>query len=257
MSPSSFISAELVPVKPNGVASTVKNLNTMVAVSGESLVSGVKFRVIACRASGGSYQNHQDYTLGQPAQTMMLDGGVAYDIVVYLYGSESLPMISSREKNNIRSAIVNYDDRNRDFMCQKISYTPDGNKSNNTLNITLRHKVAQITTVVRSNGMGNITNITDGLLTPHYIDGSIPLLSSIMSARTSLGTGSSLIFQDYSWSDNINNYTTASYFRNSSNIRTLMLPTVGYRHSSDGCLMHRGQQGLYWSSSFTTSNAYS
>ncbi|MYY27425.1 hypothetical protein EH152_18675, partial [Elizabethkingia anophelis] len=156
----------------------------------------MKFRVIAYRQGDGSYQTYQDYTIGQPAKPMMLDSGRAYDIIVYSYGVNTLPALSANEKTSISSATVNYDDSNRDFMYQKVSYTPDGNKSNNTLDITLRHKVAQITTVVRSNGMGNITNITGGLITPHYSDGIVSLSSGAMSGRITLSSGAALSFSE-------------------------------------------------------------
>lgn len=195
VSPSSFISAELAPATTiNTVASTSKNFNTKIVVLGNQLESGMKFRVISYRKSDGSYQTYQDYTIGQPALPMMLDGGKAYDIVVYSYGVNALPTISANEQSNISSAKVNYDDTNRDFMYQKISYTPDGNNPNNTLDITLRHKVAQITAIVNSGGMGNITNITGGLLTPHYSNGLISLSSGVMSGRTSLSSGAGLNF---------------------------------------------------------------
>ncbi|MYY26314.1 fibrobacter succinogenes major paralogous domain-containing protein, partial [Elizabethkingia anophelis] len=60
-----------------------------------------------------------------------------------------------------------------------------------------------------------------------------------------------------SWRSNANNYTTAIYLRNSSNIRTLMLPAAGYRGSTDGALYYRGFGGFYWSSSEATSDASS
>nr|DAC75073.1 TPA_exp: hypothetical protein [Elizabethkingia anophelis] len=57
-----------------------------------------------------------------------------------------------------------------------------------------------------------------------------------------------------SWA-NDGNYTTALYFRNSSNIRTLMLPATGYRYYADGSLGNRGIVGYYWSSSVAISSA--
>ncbi|MCT3918037.1 hypothetical protein HZQ04_18425 [Elizabethkingia anophelis] len=195
LSPSSFISAELAPATTlNTVASTSRNLNNMAAVSGNPIGTGVKFRVIAYRQSDGSYETYQDYTIGQSAQPMMLDGGKSYDIIVYSYGVNTLPTISANEQTSISSATFSYDDSNRDFLYQKVSYTPDGKNPNNTLNITLRHKIAQITTVVNSGILGNITNITSGTLTPHYSDGAISLLSGTISGRTTLSSGAALSF---------------------------------------------------------------
>lgn len=429
ITPSSFITAELSPTLESKFSTNASlGLNSIAAISGNPITSGVKFRIIAYRQSNGSYHTHQDYTVGQPSVPMMLDNGAAYNIVVYSYGTTSLPTVSSGEQNNISSAVVNYDDNNRDFMYQNIPFTPTN--STNTLNITLRHKVAQITTIINSGSLGNITGITEGLLTPHYSDGVVSLSSGVMTGRTTLTSGSALNFSglntttataapvfvnadtggltggfsaaitiagttktislpnsfkitpenksnltinlgkcgayvgpntnpanykefmchnlgatttadpftpaaaihgakyqwgaqtgeagryisqaddqsnsgaitgwnstgkpDGSWSDtsktandpcpagyrvpteaqwqavisnnnvervgswnNDGNYTTALYFRNPSNVRTLMLPAAGYRFATDGSLFFRGRFGYYWSSSEAASNASS
>ena len=193
VNPSNVIIAEL-SSSLDGVGTSANaslNMRPVAAVSGNPLTSGMKFRVIAYR-SNGNYHTHQDYTVGQTAVPMMLDNGAGYNIVVYSYGTASLPAISSGEQNNISSASVNYDDANRDFMYQKISYTPVND--NNTLNITLRHKVAQITTIINSGSLGSITNITGGVLTPHYSNGSILLSSGVMSGRSTTTSGAALSF---------------------------------------------------------------
>ncbi|MCT3702570.1 hypothetical protein HZQ89_09095 [Elizabethkingia anophelis] len=194
ITPSSIITAELSQASPLSKVSANASLglNSIAAISGNPITSGVKFRIIAYRQSNGSYHTHQDYTVGQTAVPMMLDNGAAYNIVVYSYGTASLPVISSGEQNNISSASVNYDNANRDFMYQKLSFTPTN--STNTLNITLRHKVAQITTIINSVSLGNITGITGGLLTPHYSDGVVSLSSGVMTGRTTLTSGSALNF---------------------------------------------------------------
>lgn len=186
ITPSSFITAELSSSSESKFSSQASlGSNSQAAISGDLITSGVQFRIIAYRQIDGSYQAYQDYTVGQPAVPMMLDNGVAYNIVVYSYGTSTLPTISSGEQNNISSATVNYDDNNRDFMYQKISnYIPIN--SNNTLNITLRHKVAKITTIVNSGSLGSITNVTGGVLTPHYSNGVVSLSSGIMSGRSTL-----------------------------------------------------------------------
>ncbi|MHA7610108.1 FISUMP domain-containing protein [Elizabethkingia meningoseptica] len=204
VSPSSFISAELAPVKTlTTVASTSKNFNTTTAVSGTPIGIGVKFRVIAYRQSNGNYHTHQDYTVGQPAAPMMLDNGAAYNIIVYSYGTTNLPLISSGEQSNLSSALVNYDDNQRDFMYQKIPFTPVNSAS--TLNITLRHKIAQITAIVNSGNLGNITNITGGLLTPHFSNGVVSLSSGTMSGRTTSSTGAVLNFSGFNTTTSTSN----------------------------------------------------
>ncbi|MDV3861088.1 hypothetical protein CMT56_15070 [Elizabethkingia anophelis] len=193
ITPSSVITAELSPSTESSKVLGQASLgaSSVAAVTGDPITSGVKFRIIAYRQSNGNYHTHQDYTVGQTAAPMMLDNGAAYNIVVYSYGTTSLPVISSGEQNNISSASVNYDDSNRDFMYQKIPFTPTN--STNTLNITLRHKVAQITTIINSGSL-SITNITGGVLTPHYSNGSILLSSGVMSGRSTTTSGAALIF---------------------------------------------------------------
>ncbi|HFK5595245.1 TPA: fimbrillin family protein, partial [Elizabethkingia anophelis] len=165
----------------------------MAAVSGNQLESGIKFRVIAYKENDGSYQTYQDYTIGQLAQPMMLDFGETYNMIVYSYGTANLPSISTVEQSNLSGATVNYDDTNRDFMYQKISYTPDRNNPNNILNITLRHKLAQITTIINSDSLGDITAVT-GVLTPHYSNGIFSLSSGSMSGRSTTTSGEPLVY---------------------------------------------------------------
>lgn len=212
VTPGSVITAELAPssdvskVLPNASS----GMNSIAAITGNPLTPGMQFRIIAYR-SNGNYHTHQDYTVGQSATPMMLDNGAAYNIVVYSYGTTSLPAISSGEQNNISSAVVNYNDTNRDFMYQKLDFTPQ-NYTNNTLDITLRHKVAQITTIVNSGSLGSITNITGGVLTPHFSNGVVPLSSGVMSGRTILSTGVSLDFSGF----NTSTATSAPVFVNAN-----------------------------------------
>ncbi|MDE5448350.1 hypothetical protein BAX94_04195 [Elizabethkingia meningoseptica] len=182
VTPSSFISAELAPVTTlNTVASTSKNLNTMAAVPGNPIVTGVKFRAIAYRQGDGSYQTYQDYTIGESVQPMMLDGGEKYDIIAYSYGSSVLPEISTGEMTSLSQAQIGYDDNNKDLMYQKIEgFTPDGNNPNNKLDIKLRHKLSQITTVINSY-IGDITEISWANLRPHHPEGVLSLSTGIIS----------------------------------------------------------------------------
>ncbi|MDX8571849.1 hypothetical protein OZ666_09155 [Elizabethkingia sp. HX QKY] len=191
VNPSTVIVAELAP---SNVLEKVSTLKSMAAIPGSNLGAGMKFRVIAYRQSTGDYHTHQDYTVGQTANPMMLDNGGNYNIVVYSYGTTSLPVISMEEQNNINSATVNYDNINRDFMYQKISYTPVDD--NNTLNITLRHKVAQITTIIKNSTTqwpGNISSVKNAFISPHYSNGVFSLNTGNMSGRT-ISTNTAIVF---------------------------------------------------------------
>ncbi|MCT3947637.1 hypothetical protein HZQ32_03705 [Elizabethkingia anophelis] len=163
------------------------------ATPGPNLSSGTRFRVIAYDSSG-NYNAYQDYVVGAPPTPLMLNAGSNYTIVVYSYNSTSgLPAISSGELGSLSSASVLYDDSKRDFMYYSTSYTP--NSANNTLNITLRHKVAQLTTTLSSGILNSeISSISNPLLTPHYSNGSFSLSTGNISGQTSLSSGAALIF---------------------------------------------------------------
>ncbi|WP_336664086.1 hypothetical protein [Elizabethkingia meningoseptica] len=185
VSPSNVITAELSPFVNDSKISTNASLelSPVAAVSGNPLRSGVKFRVIAYRKSNGNYHTHKDYTVGQPVTPMMLDNGSPYDIVVYSFGTTSLPPISAGEKTSISNAQVDYDNTNRDFMYQNIPYTPVSTVSN-TLNIILRHKLAQITTIVNVFGDGTIKSINSASLGDHYPSGKFSLSDGNISGRS-------------------------------------------------------------------------
>ncbi|ATC35809.1 hypothetical protein HZQ75_02055 [Elizabethkingia anophelis] len=181
VSPSSFITAELTPNRSLSSVASSKNLNAIAAVTGDQLGAGNKFRVIVYKHNDGSYKTYQDYTIGQPVSPLMLDGGVDYDIVVYSYGVNTLPAISSGEQTNINNATINYDNNNRDLIYQKINYTPNGNISNNTLNITLRHKIPNLTVVVTNNsGFDKISSVSNAKLGNDYPNATFSLESGKM-----------------------------------------------------------------------------
>ncbi|MYY43891.1 hypothetical protein [Elizabethkingia anophelis] len=154
---------------------------TLAALNGNPIAAGMMFRVIAYRQADGSYQDHKDYTIGQPAPSLVLDQRSAYSLIAYSYGTASLPAISSGETTSIAAAQVGYDNSKPDFMYQNISYTP--NSPDNTVNFTLRHKLTLITTTVNST-VGNINSINGAYLSTHNLGGNIPLATGVMTGRS-------------------------------------------------------------------------
>ncbi|WP_164504618.1 hypothetical protein [Elizabethkingia anophelis] len=154
-------------------------------VPGDPLGPGNAFRVIAYRASNGSYQAHQDYIIGSGSTPMMLDGGASYTIVAYSYGSSTLPAISAGETTNLSSAVASYDDTNPDFMYQRQSVTPNGNVTT-PLTIVLRHKLSLLTMTlnVTNLGQGRIAGITNTRILPHSTTGTINLSNGLMNRGT-------------------------------------------------------------------------
>lgn len=182
LTPSMLLEAELKPSSASKLSTQASSkLNTQAAIEGNPIGNGMMFRVIAYRQSDGSYQDHKDYTVGQPVEGLTLDLGAAYNLVAYSYGTTSLPAISAGELDHIGNAQVAYDNSKPDFMYQNMSYTP-GNATN-TVNFTLRHKVTLVTTTINSM-VGNINSINNAYLTPHNLTGIIPLSTGVMTGRS-------------------------------------------------------------------------
>ncbi|MDV4042211.1 hypothetical protein CMT37_05135 [Elizabethkingia anophelis] len=180
ITPSMLIETELKPSSGTLATQASTKLNTL-AENGAPIGAGMKFRVIAYRNSDGSYQDHKDYTVGQPGDGLILDQGAQYNIVAYSYGTTSLPAITSGETSNIYNAELLYDNANPDFMFQKQLYTP--NDATNTLGLTLRHKLAQITVTMNSY-IGNIQSVGDLIIAPHFTGGTFRVVDGVMNQRT-------------------------------------------------------------------------
>ena len=183
LTPSSFIEVELTPtlVVTSGAQASL-GINTMAVISGTKLGNGVKYRIIAYRQRDGAYKDSKDYTIGQPGQGLILDMGEAYYLVLYSWGTSSLPIITSGEQTNINDAQVAYNNTNRDFMYQKISYTP--NNATGTVTATLRHKLASIVTTVQSINGNKVTAISNAALSTHYTNGNFLLSTGGITGRT-------------------------------------------------------------------------
>ncbi|WP_407490143.1 fibrobacter succinogenes major paralogous domain-containing protein [Elizabethkingia anophelis] len=183
LTPSSYLEAELTPV--SAIVSSEQALivnNAMASVSWPNLGSGAKYRIIAYQQSNGAYKDYKDYTIGQPAQSLILDMNVAYYLVLYSFGTSSLPAISSGEQTNINNAQVAYNNSSRDFMYQKVSYTPSS--ATGTITTTLRHKLAYITTSIHSINADRITAIRSAVLGVHYTNGNFQLSTGEITGRT-------------------------------------------------------------------------
>lgn len=182
ITPSLFFEAELAPSNNDANKSGRASTEPTALIAGDQIGAGMKFRIIAYRQDDNSYQAYQDYTVGEQAQPLMLDSGKAYTIIAYSYGSTSaLPEISTGEMTNLSQAKIGYDDNNKDLMYQKIEgFIPDGNNPNNKVDIKLRHKLNQITTVINSY-IGDISEISWAYLKPHHPQGVLSLSNGTMS----------------------------------------------------------------------------
>ncbi|HFK5529585.1 TPA: FISUMP domain-containing protein [Elizabethkingia anophelis] len=185
LDPSTVVISEITPVL-EPLKNSARTLNgAIAAVDGNPLVTGDKFRIIAYKQSDKKYKSYKDYTVGLPADPIMLDSNVAYDIIAYSYG-KTLPPIDPKEQTDLNSATIDYDNTGRDldFMYQKTSITPNKTGSN-VLNIKLRHKLTLLQSVTFRSYMGNINSISGNpLLGSHYTKGTFPLNTGIMIGRS-------------------------------------------------------------------------
>ncbi|WP_407476745.1 FISUMP domain-containing protein [Elizabethkingia anophelis] len=182
ITPSLFFEAELAPSNNDANKSGRASTEPTALIAGDQIGAGMKFRIIAYRQDDNSYQAYQDYTVGEQAQPLMLDSGKAYTIIAYSYGSTSaLPEISTGEMTNLSQAKIGYDDNNKDLMYHKTEgFIPDGNNPNNKVDIKLRHKLNQITTVINSY-IGDISEISWADLRPHHPQGVLSLSNGAIS----------------------------------------------------------------------------
>ncbi|QCO47900.1 MULTISPECIES: fibrobacter succinogenes major paralogous domain-containing protein [Elizabethkingia] len=182
ITPSLFFEAELAPSNNDANKSGRASTEPTALIAGDQIGAGMKFRIIAYRQDDNSYQAYQDYTVGEQAQPLMLDSGKAYTIIAYSYGSTSaLPEISTGEMTNLSQAKIGYDDNNKDLMYHKTEgFIPDGNNPNNKVDIKLRHKLNQITTVINSY-IGDISEISWADLRPHHPQGVLSLSNGTIS----------------------------------------------------------------------------
>ena len=190
LTPSSFIESELAPVSLASNAQASIGNNAIAAVSGSALGTNVKFRIIAYQQANGAYKDHKDYTIGQQGPSLLLDRSVTYYLVIYSWGTNSLPAITSSELNNINNAAIAYNNTNKDFLYQKVTYTTTNEKGN--VSTTLRHKMSEITVTLNSVG-GSMSSVSNAVLGPHYASGNISLSNGAI-ARTGSSSNINLSF---------------------------------------------------------------
>ncbi|AQW92971.1 fibrobacter succinogenes major paralogous domain-containing protein [Elizabethkingia anophelis] len=197
LTPSSVMTAELIDkTEFVTVAGTNKNLMADVTYPpNEKVPKGTAFRVILFKYDDKSYYTHHDYIVGEEAKPFTIKNGAKYTVIAYSYNTSTLPTITSGELSDLNSALINYDNSNRDFSHQISWWDFDSNDSGNyTLNIILRKKVAQITTTINAGSLGSISDIKNALISPHYTNGTVSLANGDIQNRTNLSSGENVNF---------------------------------------------------------------
>ncbi|WP_166336234.1 hypothetical protein [Sphingobacterium chungjuense] len=165
------------------------------ALDTSNLGVGIRYRVVVYNTTTQLYVTERDYTRGsEPAiGDLQLDGGTRYTFVVYSVNSTSttLPAISPAIGRTLTNSTIVVNG-NQDYMYFQQELTVNGNATNN-LNIVLKHRFSQITTVINSIATGyNITSVTSNFK-PHAAT-TIATLSTGNFTGTVSAAGSPVTF---------------------------------------------------------------
>jgi uncharacterized protein (TIGR02145 family) len=186
-SPSTLLAAE-VSVENSVPLKTSAGINPVAVTEGLPLDIGHKFRLIAYRESDNGFVDYKDFTVGTPSTSgLRLPKDVTYKMVVYSYGTNSLPGITGSEMSSFNTATHSYSSNGQNgFLYWEKSFTPvEGN--NTILGVILRHKIAKVTTKINSSalsGSNNITAISPGTLIGHNRDAVFNLSNASVQSRS-------------------------------------------------------------------------
>ncbi|WP_078778458.1 FISUMP domain-containing protein [Elizabethkingia ursingii] len=171
--------ATLTPVNTtDAVAQASSKVSSVAATKTNPLDSGVKYKVVVYD-SNGKYIKEQDYTSGQSGSDITgLNGGETYTFIVYSVGSKTdLPAVTYSDSTNktLPTAILDNVSGDNDLMYFSKVVEVSGD-SVNYLDITLKHKFSQITTILDTVPTTYfVTNINGVTIAPHNSTAKIQL----------------------------------------------------------------------------------
>lgn len=175
-----IVVAELIPgilgVKGSAIAAVG---NKRAATDRTDLPSGVKYKVVVYNNSG-SYVTERDYirTEEDNTEALQLNGGETYTFVAYSVNSKTeLPDITFSDSNNktLSTSSLSNISGTADVMYFRKEMTVTGGEVNN-LNIVLKHKFSEITTIVDASATGYNIGSIDAGIDSHYPTAEIQLL---------------------------------------------------------------------------------
>ncbi|WP_407534270.1 hypothetical protein [Elizabethkingia miricola] len=228
-------------------ASTVNKLAAInpMAATPTPLNPGVMYKVVVYD-SNGAYVDQKNFTYGvNDTSGFQLNGDQNYTFVAYSINSKTgVPDVDS--PNSLASAGVV--GATGDLMYFKTNMTVTGNQDNN-LNVVLKHRYSQITTIIDATGIGNVMNASgvmiptntsanlkfanDQVLTYNGID---PNGASVTFPASELGkptakSDPTILISDTNLSGelNLNSLTIGSTTRNNIKIKNLKV-NPGYRY---------------------------
>ncbi|MCL1668562.1 fimbrillin family protein [Elizabethkingia ursingii] len=233
-----------VTFSPASAVNKLAAINPM-AASPTPLNPGVMYKVVVYDTNG-AYVDQKNFTYGvNDTSGFQLNGGQNYTFVAYSINSKTgVPDVDS--PNSLANAGVV--GATGDLMYFKTNMTVSGNQDNN-LNVILKHRYSQITTILDATGIGNIMNAS-GVMTPTNTSANLkfandqvltyngidPNGASVTFSASELGkptakSDPTILISDTSLSGelNLNSLTIGSTTRNNIKVKNLKV-NPGYRY---------------------------
>lgn len=156
-----------VTFSPTSTVNKLAAVNPMAATP-TPLNPGVMYKVVVYD-SNGAYVDQKNFTYGvNDTSGFQLNGDQNYTFVAYSINSKTgVPDVDS--PNSLASAGVV--GATGDLMYFKTNMTVTGNQDNN-LNVILKHRYSQITTIIDATGIGNVMNAS-GVIIPTNISANL------------------------------------------------------------------------------------
>ena len=233
-----------VTFSPALAVNKLATINPM-AASPTPLNPGIMYKVVVYDTNG-AFVDQKDFTYGvNDTSGFQLNGDQNYTFVAYSINSKAgVPNVDS--PNSLANAGVV--GATGDLMYFKTNMTVTGNQDNN-LNVILKHRYSQITTIIDATGIGNVMNVS-GVMTPTNTSANLkfandqvltyngidPNGASVTFPASELGkptakSDPTILISDTNLSGelNLNSLTIGSTTRNNIKIKNLKV-NPGYRY---------------------------
>ena len=170
------------------------------AIVKDPLPNGTVYRV-AVYNNNGAFVESKDYTRGNEGTVSMnLNGGSTYTFVVYSVNTTNVTDLPAITYTNpavptLATARISNTPGNRDMMYFKTNLTVSGSQTN-YLNVILKHRFTQITTVIDASARNaNVTAVT-GNYSPHSDTGqwTMNLADGVVTRTATNSAGSPIVF---------------------------------------------------------------
>ncbi|HCD9236243.1 hypothetical protein HZQ82_01555 [Elizabethkingia anophelis] len=191
----SFIMATLTPQSNTAsVASQAQaSINPMAAATPPTeLGTGIRYKVAVYDASGNYVTEKEFVYKNGETDGFQLNGGQNYTFVAYSVNSaSSTPSIN----NGGTLAAAKLSGISGDLMYFKKNMTVSGNGVNN-LDVVLKHQYSQITTKLDARQVGNISAVSNPVITPANSSADISFATNAITYNGPLSTGQTVSFSN-------------------------------------------------------------